>query len=77
MERESDTSLTSSLVRHGTVRGRGRERPARIRGTKAGRGEGIGQRSRSEHRGDVAVAALQERQRNLQVFKILYQAEVD
>ena len=76
MERESDTSSTSSPVRHGTVRGRGRGRPAGRRGTRAGRGGGRGQR-RSEHRGDVAVAALQERQRNLQVCKILYQAEVD
>nr|XP_022308814.1 uncharacterized protein LOC111114685 isoform X1 [Crassostrea virginica] len=66
VERESDTRSTSSPVRHGTVRGRGRGRPAGRRGTRAGRGGGRGQRSRSEHRGDVAVAALQERQRNLQ-----------
>ena len=77
MERESDTSLTSSLVRHGTVREEEERDQHADEEQRRGRGEGIGQRSRSEHRGDVAVAALQERQRNLQGCKILYQAEVN
>lgn len=68
----SDTSsFSGSPVRkrgrgrgQGRGRGRGRSRPA---GTSRGGRGGRKVSAKEHHRGDVAAAALQERQRNLQV----------